>query len=123
MPSIPGTASQVGQDWTPVVIHKKNTTDKNTSNVSEQERQRRNKLNALETDIEEGNLKHKTIEFEVRKQIMQARLAKKMSQADLAKALNLRPNQIQEIESGKAQANPQVLSKISKNLGIKFNKK
>ena len=41
-----------------------------------------------------------------------------MTQAQLATAINERPQIIQEYESGKAIPNPQVINKLDKQLGV-----
>eukprot|EP00983_Pelagomonas_calceolata_P112792 1159924-Pelagomonas_calceolata.AAC.2 len=55
-------------------------------------------------------------------QIVKARTAKKLTQAQLAQAINEKPQVIQEYESGKAIPNPQVLSKLSRILGVQLKK-
>lgn len=59
---------------------------------------------------------------ELKKQIMAARMDKKMTQAQLAQQINEKPNVIQEYESGKAIPNPQILSKLSRVLGVQLKK-
>lgn len=54
------------------------------------------------------------VSTETKKLIMQARMAKKMSQKDLATAINEKPQTIQEYESGKAIPNNQLLAKMEK---------
>jgi putative transcription factor len=54
------------------------------------------------------------------KAIMQARTAKKMTQKDLATAVNEKPQVIAEYESGKAVPNPQIISKLERKLGTKL---
>ncbi|KAG8868956.1 multiprotein-bridging factor 1 [Serendipita sp. 405] len=49
-----------------------------------------------------------------------ARLALQLSQRDLAAKCNEKPSVLQEIESGRATANPQILSKIERHLGVKL---
>lgn len=58
----------------------------------------------------------------LRKAIQQARLAKKMSQADLAKAACMRPDIIKSLEDGSAMPDPAVLSKLSRVLGVTLKK-
>ena len=53
--------------------------------------------------------KHKTVSNELKKAITQARMAKKMTQKQLANAINERVEVIQDYENGKAIPNPQVL--------------
>ena len=54
------------------------------------------------------------------KAIMQARMAKKMTQKDLATAINEKPQVVGEYESGKAVPNPQIISKLERKLGTKL---
>ena len=54
------------------------------------------------------------------KAIMQARTAKKMTQKDLATAINEKPQVIGQYESGKAIPNPQIISKLERKLGTKL---
>lgn len=54
------------------------------------------------------------------KAIMQARTAKKMTQKELATAINEKPQVVGEYESGKAVPNPQIISKLERKLGVKL---
>jgi len=54
------------------------------------------------------------------KAIMQARTAKKLTQKDLATAINEKPQVVAEYESGKAIPNPQIISKIERKLGCQL---
>jgi putative transcription factor len=54
------------------------------------------------------------------KAIMQARTAKKMTQKDLATAINEKPQVIGQYESGKAVPNPQIIAKLERKLGCKL---
>mmetsp|Transcript_44409 Transcript_44409/g.65901 ORF Transcript_44409/g.65901 Transcript_44409/m.65901 type:complete len:176 (-) Transcript_44409:188-715(-) len=54
------------------------------------------------------------------KAIQQARMAKKMTQKELATAINEKPTVISEYESGKAVPNPQIISKLERKLGTKL---
>ena len=54
---------------------------------------------------------------------MAARLAKKLTQAQLAQMINEKPQVIQEYESGKAIPSPQILSKLSRTLGTTLSAK
>ena len=75
-------------------------------------------MGKLENETEE--LQHKKVGGEVKKAIMQGRLAKKLTQAQLAQQINEKPQIIQEYESGKAIPNQQVLSKMERILGVKL---
>jgi putative transcription factor len=61
--------------------------------------------------------KHQTVDESLSRAITTARLARKMTQRDLATAINERPQIIQEYESGRAIPNPQILSKLDRVLG------
>ena len=63
------------------------------------------------------------VSTEVRQLIQKARLEKKLSQAELAKQINERPQVVQEYESGKAVPNQMVLAKMEKVLGVKLRGK
>ena len=54
---------------------------------------------------------------------MQARLEKKLTQAQLGQLINEKPNVIQEYENGKAIPAPAVLSKLSRVLGVQLSVK
>jgi ribosome-binding protein aMBF1 (putative translation factor) len=54
--------------------------------------------------------------------IVQARVSHKWSQKDLATQLNVKPDIIQKIESGKLVPNPQLFSNLKKKLGIQHIK-
>jgi len=79
--------------------------------------------NALKLENETEELTHKTVNTEVKKAIMQGRLAKKLTQAQLAQQINERPQIIQEYESGKAIPNQQILGKLERFLGVKLRGK
>ncbi|EFN51089.1 hypothetical protein CHLNCDRAFT_28362 [Chlorella variabilis] len=80
----------------------------------------------LENDTE--TFEHDRVSSELKKQIQQARLAKKLTQAQarggggLAQMINEKPQLINEYESGKAIPNPQILSKMSRVLGVTLKK-
>ena len=54
------------------------------------------------------------------KAIMQARTAKKITQKELATAINEKPQVVAEYESGKAIPNVQIISKLERKLGCKL---
>lgn len=74
----------------------------------------------LENDTE--TFEHERVSSELKKQIQSARLAKKLTQAQLAQMINEKPQLINEYESGKAIPNPQILSKMSRVLGVTLKK-
>mmetsp|Transcript_13446 Transcript_13446/g.35011 ORF Transcript_13446/g.35011 Transcript_13446/m.35011 type:complete len:143 (-) Transcript_13446:195-623(-) len=76
--------------------------------------------NAAKLDAETEELKHNRVDLNLSKSIMQARTAKKMTQDQLAKALNIDKKIIVEYENGKAIPNGQVIAKIERALGAKL---
>ena len=72
-------------------------------------------LKKLEDSTED--FKHAVIDKSLSKAITATRLAKKMTQSDLARLINERPQIIQDYESGKAIPNGAILSKLDKALG------
>ena len=52
--------------------------------------------------------------------MQKARLAKKMSQADVAKQINEKATVINDYESGRAIPNPQIIQKLQRVLGVKL---
>ena len=54
------------------------------------------------------------------KAIQQARMAKKMSQKELASKVNVKVTVIGDYESGKAVINAQIMNKIERELGVKL---
>ncbi|KAB2618530.1 multiprotein-bridging factor 1c-like [Pyrus ussuriensis x Pyrus communis] len=63
------------------------------------------------------------VSTEVRLAIQKARLEKKMSQVELAKRINERPQVVQEYENGKAVPNQAVLAKMERVLEKKLRGK
>lgn len=58
--------------------------------------------------------------YSIQKAIMQARMAKKMSQGDLAKQVCVTTDIIQKYENGKAVPNNAFIAKLEKVLGTKL---
>ena len=65
----------------------------------------------------------KQASLELRKQIQNARMAKGMSQAQLAQIINEKPAVVQAYESGKAIPDCKVLQKLRKGIGVKLSSK
>jgi len=63
---------------------------------------------------------HETVSHDFKVALQQARLAKKMSQHELANCLNEKNSVINEYESGKAIPNNAVIAKIERALGCKL---
>ena len=69
---------------------------------------------------ESEELKHAKVDKSLSKAIMQARMAKKMTQKDLATAINEKPQVVAEYENGKAIPNGQIIVKIERKLACKL---
>jgi putative transcription factor len=118
------------QDWTPIVIRNSKLVAARAPKESverDKTHAHRNSLRKLESDTtvsgsEEAPAVAKLprLSATMRQTMIQARVALKLSQADLAKRLNIQPKIINELESGKviAENEKSVLQKIQKNLGV-----
>ncbi|XP_027910585.1 multiprotein-bridging factor 1a isoform X2 [Vigna unguiculata] len=80
-------------------------------------------LNTKRLDEDTENLAHEKVPTELKKAIMQARMEKKLTQAQLAQLINEKPQVIQEYESGKAIPNQQIIGKLERALGTKLRGK
>ncbi|XP_052109315.1 multiprotein-bridging factor 1a [Arachis duranensis] len=80
-------------------------------------------LNTKRLDDDTENLAHERVPTELKKALMQARMDKKLTQAQLAQIINEKPQVIQEYESGKAIPNQQIIGKLERALGAKLRGK
>lgn len=78
--------------------------------------------NAWKLDSETENFKHAKVSMEFKMALQQARLAKKMTQKQLADVCNEKQSVINEYEAGKAIPNGQVIQKMNKALGVRLPK-
>ena len=140
MPSrYPGALTQ---DWEPVVLHKNRTkvqdrdrkavnqalrTGAAVQTVKKAEAGSNKKaapvVNAKKLDEAAEPAPLDRVSTGVKQLIQKARLEKKMSQAELAKQINERPQVVQEYENGKAVPNQAVLAKMERVLGVKLRGK
>jgi ribosome-binding protein aMBF1 (putative translation factor) len=105
MPSGPALCKD--QDWTPVVWTK-STKPKQTTHHSGP--------SVLEENPE--TFHHAQVTHEFRQALQQARLAKKMSQADLARILNVTPRAVQDYESGSCVPKGAFIAQLNAALGV-----
>uniref|UniRef100_A0ACD5VQ94 Uncharacterized protein n=1 Tax=Avena sativa TaxID=4498 RepID=A0ACD5VQ94_AVESA len=135
----------ISQDWEPVVVRKKlpNAAAKKDEKAVNAARRAgadidivkkhnagTNKasysgtsLNTKRLDDDTENLAHERVPADLKKSIMQARMDKKLTQAQLAQMINEKPQVIQEYESGKAIPNQQIIAKLERALGAKLRGK
>jgi putative transcription factor len=121
------------QDWEPVILRKKPVTvsaaeaKKNplpgtsvTKFDAGKNKQTSKPSARADVDITDPDAKIKpikTYDSNFRKNMQQARQEKNLSQKDLATKLNVKPNVIAEIESGKAQWDGTLVTRIERILG------
>ena len=112
------------QDWNTVIIHGKNIVSKNKKTTkkpkSKVNSNTTNDKNMRKLDDEQDSFKHERVSKKVTTAIMQGRMAKKLTQANLAAALSLKVDIIRSYESGKAIPNNLILTKMQKILGVKL---
>ena len=101
------------QDWKPVILRKKNT------KAPPPKAPRNAKFKKMDSDDPDPP---QTLNHSIKTCIQQGRVAKKMTQKQLAQELNLPVQTIAAYESGKAIHNKQILSKIGRVIGINLNK-
>ncbi|KAI4347141.1 hypothetical protein L6164_007983 [Bauhinia variegata] len=133
----------IRQDWEPVVLHKSKPKAQDLRNPKAVNQALRSGVEVQTIKKFDGGSNKKTapvvnarkldegtepaaldrVSPEVRQAIQKARLEKKMSQAELAKQINERPQVVQEYENGKAVPNQAVLAKMERVLGVKLRGK
>lgn len=129
MPSVP--IQQHTQDWGTVNVGRGGSTRSGTQSGGKKTTEKRyGQANAsahsggimsarkLDEATESGTIAK--VDKSLSKAIMQARTAKKMTQKELATAINEKPQVVAEYESGKAVPNPQIISKLERKLGTKL---
>jgi len=105
------------QDWKPVIVktQKKNEGAKTSTRKVSESQQRDKKI--LKQDAE-GDLKHRKVSPELRKQLQQARSSVGLTQKQLSQRVNLPVSVINDIETGKAIYNHQQINKIKRFLKL-----
>ncbi len=116
------------QDWTPVLLSgKKPVAKQNGTGVkynieerkSDEAKSAASKMYALENS---DDVTVQTIPLSISQEISKARVAKGLTQKELAQKLNVQPAIITSYENGKAIPDNQMLQKIARELGTKFSK-
>ncbi len=113
------------QDWTPVVFHKRTTADipKQTIIKPKKTNQPTTDINLRKLDDESGeNLKIERVSTNLKQQIIKARVAAKLSQAQLAQKINEPVKTVQEYENGSAIPDNRIIQKMSRVLGVVLKK-
>lgn len=112
------------QDWKPVVLKNNKATitqKKDTSNTSKIIYEGGAKLSSLTDNTDGGS--HDTVGKQLGGEIMTARIARKWTQADLAKNIKggLDVHIIKNYENGTAIRDSAIIQKIQSALGVKLN--
>lgn len=104
------------QDWKTLYVHldKKNQNGDKDNKVTKKTKGPGNNLDKTDLDT----FKNKKISQSFSVNMRNARNSKNMTQKDLAQKINVRPNVINDYESGKAIPNPKTLNNIKRILGI-----
>lgn len=123
------------QDWDVVILRKRNKanpTDNRSINIARREgmliETKAKQLppstivNIKKLDENQEDFHHKHVPKDLACEIIRKRVEKNLTQAQLAKSINEQTAVIQEIESGKAIYNPNILNKVYRVLGIQRKK-
>ncbi len=111
------------QDWKPIIVRKNKSNNFGGSDSKENKVKISNsqlKAKSIEKKAENDTLKHKKITNELRTNIQKARTSKSLTQKQLAAALRMPVQKIQDIESGKAIYNGNDINKIKNYLKVKI---
>ena len=109
------------QDWDTIYVRADKVINQSKKEKDSGQKEIKITIKKIEQKIEQGDLKHDKISPNLGKIIQQKRLEKNMTQKDLAQKINQPVKIINEIESGKANKNPQVVSKIKQIFNISKN--
>jgi ribosome-binding protein aMBF1 (putative translation factor) len=106
------------QDWNTIYVRANDVITSKKISEKKSTESKFLKENKMEKKIEEGNLKHDKVKLDIGKQIQAKRLELGLTQKDLANKINIPVKTINEIESGKANKNQQLINKIKRFLKI-----
>ena len=104
------------QDWKTVYMHLDNKKSKKKGDSSNKNiKSKKGKSNNLD-EVDRDTFKIKKVNANFSKEMCQRRNALGITQKDLAQKINVRPNIINDYESGKAIPNSAILNKIKRQL-------
>ena len=106
------------QDWNTVIVRTNQSKEEGKKKASKKLSDAQQKDIKLLKQVEEDNLKHKKVPPEIRKLIQQKRGELKWTQKQLAQRCNFQVTIINDIETGKANYNPQHITKIKRILKL-----
>jgi putative transcription factor len=111
------------QDWNTVIIHGKYAkTAKPAPTVKQHIKNSsvKNDNNMKKLDEETENFTIQKVSLELKDAISKARTTKRLTQKQLAQAINEKVDVIQSYENGKAIPNNSIIMKMQKILGVKL---
>ena len=122
MPSRP--LENASQDWSPMVLSKSGQQRRaeNTEQQRNMSKQSSSDANAKKLDKATEAGKIEMLPRGISAQLLAGRVAKKMSQKDLATQLNIPVKTIQEIETHKYKRDMALAQRMAKKLGIVLTK-
>ena len=122
MPSRP--LENASQDWSPMVLSKSGQQRRaeNTEQQRNMSKQSSSDANAKKLDKATEAGKIEMLPRGISSQLLAGRVAKKMSQKDLATQLNIPVKTIQEIEAHKYKRDMALAQRMAKKLGIVLTK-
>ena len=102
------------QDWNFITITKSKSTPKISTNQHLQ--------NPTKIDKEDNIISVKKVSQQMAQSVIKARISKKMTQSDLAKATNIDSKTINDIEKGNCLYNANHFNKICNVFGVKIER-
>ena len=112
------------QDWTPVVFSKSTSQARaaNTEHQRNMSKQTKEQASVKRLDAATEPEKIALIPRNISVQLVACRVAKKMSQKDLANQMNIPIKTIQDIENGRYKNDMQLAQRIARKLGTTLTK-
>jgi DNA-binding XRE family transcriptional regulator len=122
MPSRP--LENASQDWTPVVFSKSTSQARaaNTEHQRNMSKQTKEQATTKRLDAATEPEKIALIPRNISVQLVAGRVAKKMSQKDVANQMNIPIKTIQDIENGRYKNDMQLAQRIARKLGTTLTK-
>jgi ribosome-binding protein aMBF1 (putative translation factor) len=114
------TLENVNQDWTTVVFGK-STAQNRTANTEQQRnlsKQTAEQAKVKRLDATTEPAKIAQLPRDISTQLIAARVAKKLSQKDLATQMNIPNKTVQEIENHRYKNDMQLAQRIARKLGV-----
>ena len=81
------------------------------------------KMNALDNATGVGDVKIKKINSKIYQAVIKGRVSKKWDRKQLAQQISVKPQVIEELETGKAKYDIKLIQKLERKLGIKLTGK